>query len=133
MVWAGELGRSSAASNPALVQEVEEAATASGARVLDVTVLAVRGDQLAPIVTLQSGDPASYIKHRLAGFLDRIGFFRRNFAFVELLDGEGRFAWSAGRFGNGGMVHPRFDLDQCSPIVHSQPHLQKPPPPCPAD
>lgn len=126
MVWAGEVGRSTAVSDPALVRKVEQAANATGARVLDVTVLAVRGDQHAPVVTLQSGDPASYMKHRLAGFLDRIGFFKRNFAFVELLDGEGGFAWSAGRFGNGGMVHPRVDLDQCSPIVHSQPHLQKP-------
>lgn len=134
MVWAGELGRSSAVADPALVRKVEEAANASGARAIDVTVLAISGGQHVPVVTLKSADPASYMKHRLRGFLDRIGYFKPNsLAFVELVDEDGRFAWSAGRFQNGGMVHPRRDLDQCSPIGHSQLFLQEPPPPCPAD
>ena len=134
MVWAGELGRSSAVSDPALVRKVEEAANASGARAIDVSVLALSRGQHVPVVTLESADPASYMKHRLRGFLDRIGYFKPNsLGFVELVDADGRFAWSAGRFPNGGMVHARPDLDQCSPVVHSQPHLLKPPPPCPAD
>lgn len=99
----------------------KQAATASKARVLDVSVLALRRGQHAPVVTLENGDPASYVKHDLRGFLDRIGFFKRSFAFVELLDGGGRFAWSAGRFGNGGMVHSRPDLGHCSPVTNSQP------------
>jgi len=133
LVWAGELGRSSAVSDPGLVRKIDEAARASGARAIDVSVLALSRGQHVPVVTLESSNPAAYMKHRLRGFLDRIGFFRRDaYAFVELVDEDGRFAWSAGRFSNGGMVHPRPDLDQCSPIVHSQPHLQKPPPPCPA-
>jgi hypothetical protein len=72
------------------------------------------------------------MKHDLRGFLNHIGYFGRHFAFVELLDEQGRFAWSAGRWSNGGMVHSRPDLDQCSPIVHSQP-VGVTPPPCPAD
>lgn len=72
------------------------------------------------------------MKHDLRGFLDRLGYFDpQGLAFVELLDKHGRFAWSAGRFPNGGMVHPRPDLDQCSPIIHSRPALMTPPP-CPA-
>ena len=43
LAWAGELGRSSPVSDPALVQKVERAASASGARALDVTVLALSG------------------------------------------------------------------------------------------
>lgn len=72
------------------------------------------------------------MKNDLRGFLDDIGFFTRKFVYVELLDEEGRFAWSAGHFGNGGMVHPRSDLEECSPIVHSQP-VGVTYPPCPAD
>ena len=133
MVWAGELGRSSAVSDPALVREIEQAANASGARVLDVSVLALSRGRRVPVVTLESRDPASYMKHGLRGFLDRIGYFERHgLAFVELLDEDGGFAWSAGRFPNGGMVHPRPDLDQCSPISHSQLALVSPPP-CPAE
>jgi hypothetical protein len=134
LVWAGELGRSTAVSDPALVRKVEKAAKASEARVIDVSVLALSQGQHVPVVTLESADPASDMKHRLRGFLDRIGYFKPNsLGFVELVDEDGRFAWSAGRFPNGGMVHPRADLDQCSPITHSQPALRKPPPPCPAD
>jgi hypothetical protein len=134
MIWASELGTPRAVSDPALVRKVEEAAKASGARAIEVTVFALSRGQHVPAVTLESADPASYMKHRLRGFLDRIGYFEPNsLAFVELVDEDGRFAWSAGRFGNGGMVHPRPDLDQCSPIGHSQLALQKPPPPCPAD
>ncbi|MGI8479911.1 MAG: hypothetical protein ACR2M2_08660, partial [Gaiellaceae bacterium] len=102
-------------------------------RALEVTVLALSAGRHAPVVTLEAADPAAYMKHGLRGFLDRIGYFKPGaLAFVELVDEHGRFAWSAGRFPNGGMVHPRPDLDQCSPIIHSQPALAKPPP-CPAD
>ena len=97
-------------------------------------MLATGGGRRVPVVTLEAADLASYMKHDLRRFLDRIGYFEPEaLAFVELRDEDGRFAWSAGRFPNGGMVHPRPDLDQCSPISHSQPALAKPPPPCPAD
>jgi hypothetical protein len=130
--WAAQLGRANAVSDPALVRRVEDAASASGARALDVVVLA-QGPQHVPVVTLDSSDPASYMKHHLRGFLQRIGYFDADArAFVELVDDRGRFAWSAGRFRNGGMVHPRPDLDECSPIVHSQ-LVGAEPPPCPAD
>jgi hypothetical protein len=132
LTWAGELGRADAVSDPALVKRVTDAASTSGARVLDVVVLA-QGRRHVPAVTLESSDPATYMKHHLRGFLERIGYLEPDaLAFVELVDAQGRFAWSAGRFRNGGMVHPRPDLDQCSPIVHSQLVGQKPPP-CPAD
>jgi hypothetical protein len=72
-------------------------------------------------------------ERHLRGFLQRIGYFEpAAVAFVELVDDRGRFAWSAGRFVGGGMVHPRPDLDECSPIGHSQLVGAKPPP-CPAN
>jgi hypothetical protein len=132
--WASELGRADAVEDPVLALKIDRAATASGARALEVAVLATRGKQHVPVVTLEAPDPASYMKHDLRGFLDAIGYFEPDaLAFVELHDEDGRIAWSAGRFPNGGMVHPRPDLDQCSPILHSQPALVEPPPPCPAD
>jgi hypothetical protein len=132
MDWATKLGQADAAPDPALVKRVREAASESGARALDVAVLAV-GKQDVPAVTLESSDPAAYMKHHLRGFLQRIGYFEPDaIAFVELVDSRGQFAWSAGRYPGGGMVHPRPDLDQCSPIGHSQLVGAKPPP-CPAD
>jgi hypothetical protein len=129
--WAGELGRAQPVPDPALVKRVEDDASASGARALEVVVLA-QGRRRIPVVTLQASDPAAYMKHHLRAFLQRIGYLEpRGLAFVELVDDQGRFAWSAGRFPTGGMVHPRPDLDQCSPIVHSQP-VGANPPPCPA-
>jgi hypothetical protein len=131
LAWAGELGRAQPIADPKLVRRVEDDASASGARALEVVVLA-QGRRHIPVVTLQASDPAAYMKHDLRGFLERIGYLEpRGLAFVELVDDHGRFAWSAGRFRNGGMVHPRPDLDQCSPIVHSQLVGAKPPP-CPA-
>ena len=133
LAWASELGSVSEISDPILALRIQRAARESGARLLDVTVLAVRDGRRVPVVTLEAADPASYMKHDLEGFLEQIGHFEpRRLGFVELLDEDGRFAWSTGRFPNGGMVHPRQDLDQCSPIHHSQPfgvHT----PPCPAD
>ena len=130
--WASELGHADAVRDSGLVARVEDAAADSGARVLEVAVLSV-GGRSVPAVTLQSSDPAAYMKHDLRGFLERIGYFEPDaIAFVELVDEQGRFAWSAGRFPGGGMVHPRPDLDECSPIVHSQLVSAKPPP-CPAD
>ena len=130
--WASELGPADVVPDKELVGRVEEAAAGGGTRVLDVVVLAV-GGRSVPAVTLQSSDPAAYMKHDLRGFLGRIGYFEPDaIAFVELVDEHGRFAWSAGRFPGGGMVHPRPDLDQCSPIVHSQLVGSKPPP-CPAE
>ncbi len=135
LAWASTLGRASEVQDAVLAQKISRAARASGARLLEVTVLQRRDGRRAPVVTLEASDPASYMKHDLRGFLTEVGFFqsrRLAFVFVELLDEHGRFAWSAGRFPNGGMVHPRADLDQCSPIHHSQLAFQHPPP-CPAD
>jgi len=133
LAWASELGRASVVPDPVLALKIERAAKASGARALEVTVLTLSGGRRVPVVTLEAADAAAYMKHDLRGFLDRIGYFEPGaLAFVELRDEHGRFAWSAGRFPNGGMVHPRPDLDQCSPIIHSQLALVKPPP-CPAD
>jgi hypothetical protein len=130
--WAAQLGRANAVSDPALVRRIEDAASASGARALDVVVLAQEARH-ALAVTLESSDPAGYMKHHLRDFLQHIGYFEPGaLAFVELVDDRGRFAWSAGRFVGGGMVHPRPDLDECSPIGHSQLVGAKPPP-CPAN
>jgi hypothetical protein len=120
LTWASQLGQADAVPDAALVKRVTEAASVSGARALDVAVLAV-GKRDVPAVTLESSDPAAYMKHHLRGFLQRIGYFEPDaIAFVELVDERGQFAWSAGRYPGGGMVHPRPDLDQCSPIGHSQ-------------
>jgi hypothetical protein len=134
LTWAGELGRVDAVPHPTLAMRVDDAATASGARVLDLTTLSVGEDyEPAVAVTLQVSDPAPYMKHRLHGFLERIRYFEPDrFAFVELVDDDGRFAWAAGRWKNGGMVGSRPELDECSPIVHSQPVSTKPNP-CPVD
>jgi hypothetical protein len=130
--WATQVGRANAVSDPTLVKRIEDAASASGARALDVVVLA-QGSQRVPAVTLESADPAAYMKHQLRGFLQRIGYFEPDaIAFVELVDERGQFAWSAGRYPGGGMVHARPDLDLCSPIDHSQ-LVGARAPPCPAD
>jgi hypothetical protein len=103
LLWAAELKHPGVVSDPQLVKKISEAATASGARVLDVTVLSLRGDRHAPVVTLQSDDPASYMKHHLLGFLKQAGFTSPHLVrFVELVDGDGKFAWSAGHVGNLG-------------------------------
>ncbi len=140
LLWASELGRAygqgaTQVSDPALAAQVERAAAASGARLVEVVVLALDEKRRGPVVTLEASDPATYLKHRLRGFLAAIGYFGdpHGFAFVELLDPQGRSAWRAGRWLAGGMVGSRPELDLCSPIVHSQPYSRTPPPPCPAD
>jgi hypothetical protein len=97
LAWAGELGSSTPVSDPALVRRFERAAQASGARALDVTVLALSGERRVPVVTLESAEPASYMKHHLRGFLESIGYFEpQSLAFVELWT---RMAASRGRLG----------------------------------
>lgn len=132
--WASQLGTADAVPDQALVRRVKRAARASGALALDVSVLALTAENRhVPVVTLEQSDPASYMKHRLRGFLAQIGYFKpEGVAFVELLDTHGRFAWAAGRWHNGGLVRSRPDLDQCSPIVHSQ-LVGATVPQCPAD
>jgi hypothetical protein len=132
--WATQLGRADVVPDPVLTRRVEQAASATGARAIDVTVLATSHENRhVPVVVLQATGPASYMKHRLRGFLKRVGFLEAgSLGFVELLDEHGRFAWAAGYWWNGGMVHSRPDLDPCSPIVHSQPLTLTPRPQCPA-
>jgi hypothetical protein len=129
VVWARELGTYRDASDPELLQKVEAAASASGARLLDVRVLALSQGQHVPVVTLEAADSVLYLRQNLQGFLNRIGYFEPDaLAFVELLEEDGHFAWAAGRFPNGGMVHTRPDLDQWSPIAHWQTALVSEPP-----
>jgi hypothetical protein len=52
LLWSGEVGSTNEVSDVALVRQVEQAANASGARVLDVSVLAVHGATRAPVVTI---------------------------------------------------------------------------------
>jgi threonine dehydrogenase-like Zn-dependent dehydrogenase len=116
--WATQLGRAQVVPDPAVVKRVTRAASASGARALDVTVLAV-GTRRVAAVTLQSSDPASYMRHGLRRFLAGIDYFQHDtLAFVELVDDHGRFAWTAGRWKNGGMVGSRPGLERYSPIAH---------------
>jgi len=116
--WATQLGRAQVVQDPAVVKRVTQAASASGARTLDVAVLAV-GTRRIPAVTLQSSDPAAYMQHGLRRFLAGIGYSQHDaLAFVELVDDRGRFAWTAARWKNGGMVGSRPDLERYSPIAH---------------
>src|SRR2546423_1303287 len=73
--WATQLGRAQVVSDPALVKRVTQAASASGARALDVTVLKVN-TQRAVAITLESSEPASYMQDGLRRFLARSGYFR---------------------------------------------------------
>jgi hypothetical protein len=131
--WAALFANLTAVPDPKLVSEIEDAAKTSGARTLDVTVVSTPRGRHVPVVTLESDDPASYMKHSLRGFLDEIGTTRNDWVgFVELVDGDGHFAWSSGRVGNTGMLHVRHDLDSCSPVHHSSPSGVTYPP-CPAD
>jgi hypothetical protein len=121
-------------SAPALVRRIERAATASGARLLAVTVLRFSEGEYAPVVTLTSSRPAAYMKHDLLGFLRAIGYLKPyGFGFVELLDDHGRFAWAAGRYwpaGGTGQVRP--ELQECNPIRGTGGFMPWAPPPCPA-
>jgi hypothetical protein len=133
--WAGLLGEVEPANKPAVEATIRREAAATGANVLDVTVLTSNrhfGAELWPAVTLQADDPADYLKHRLKPFLDEIRYGRRS-AYVEVVDAQGAFAWEAGAAGTTGMLHIRRDLDACSPIQHSQPVTAPPPPVCPAN
>lgn len=115
------------------MRRIERAASESGARALDVTILVLNaGARRVPAVTLEADNPAAYMKHWLRAFLERIGYFKPDgLAFVELVDTRGKFAWAAGQWQNGGMVGSRPGLDQCSPIAHSEP-VGITIPPCPA-
>lgn len=53
LAWASELGRASEVSDPALVEKVRRTARASGARVVDVTVLSLSEGRHVPVVTLE--------------------------------------------------------------------------------
>jgi hypothetical protein len=123
----------SVASDPTIVAKIKDAAKASGARLLDVSVVSTLHGRHVPVVTLESDDPASYMKHNLRGFLRDIGATKNPWmGFVELVDGDGGFAWSAGRVGSTGMVHVRREFELCNPLLHSSP-VGVTYPPCPAD
>ena len=133
LAWAALFRNLTVASDPDLVSQVEDAATTSGARILDVTVVSTPRGRHVPVVTLESDDRPSYMKHNLLGFLTDIGSTEEGWVgFVELVDGGGHFAWSSGRVGNTGMLHVLPALDSCSPISHSSPRGVTYPP-CPSD
>lgn len=122
-------------SDPGLVRKVERAVRASGARTLDVTVLALSEGEHAPVVTLESAEPASYMKHDLLGLIKEIESLRREGVwYIELLDEQGRFAWLGGRWWpSGGTTGARPDLERCSPWGGRLTTRTPPPPSCPAD
>lgn len=104
--WATQLGRADVVTDPALRRRVERAASATGAQIVEVTVLDTSAENRhVPVVFIEAGDPASYMRHRLRGFLRRIGYLEAgSLGFVELLDEHGRFAWAAGSWWNGGSL-----------------------------
>jgi hypothetical protein len=132
--WASLLGAVEPSDSPIVAATIRREAAATGAKVLDVTMLASRrGGAVAlyPAVILQANDPAAYLKHRLKPFLDAIHYGRRS-AYVEVVDAKGALAWEAGAAGTTGMVHIRPDLDACSPIQHGHLATRTAPPACPA-
>jgi hypothetical protein len=132
--WASLLGEVEQANKPTVAATIRREAAATGAKVIDVTILASRqggGAELYPAVTLQTSEPAAYLKHRLMPFLNAIRYGRRS-AYVKVVDAQGAFAWEGGRAGTTGMLHFRPDLEECGPIEHSHYATLTPPPACPA-
>jgi hypothetical protein len=107
-------------------------AAAAGRRASVEELRALTTPGLAFAMTLQVDDPAAFLKHRVRSFLDLLypprvpllGFY------VGLEDARGRLVWATSRLPNEGAVFAIPRLDSCSPVVHSQPALRKPPP-CP--
>ena len=111
------------------------AASDAGAKVIQLQIYQPSGVGAAPAVILQVDDPASFMEHRLPGFLDAIGnsWLVYEGSYVEIIDGDGAFAWEYGTssLAGSGSTGSRPDLEGCNPIHHGWLTVQGPPP-CPA-
>jgi hypothetical protein len=108
-----------------------EGAQTRGARVLELRIAATPARAIA--ITLRVTDPAAFLKHRAASFLQLLykprirllGFY------VGLQDASGRLVWATSRLPNEGAVFAIPRLDACSPVGHWEPIGSKQAP-CPA-
>ena len=104
-------------------KKVLAAVAASGATLVRLTI------RPAPDLVVATGTPAAYLKHRLGNVLQvvRSG---RDASFVDVVSMKGAKIFEFSCVPGEGSLYVRPDLDQCSPVTHSE--LQgNPPPPCP--
>ena len=107
----------------ALRRKVLTAVAASGATLIRLTI------RPAPDLVVATATPAAYLKHRLGNVLQvvRSG---RDASFVEVVNRKGAKIFEFSYVPGEGSLYVRPNLDQCSPVMHSE--LQgNPPPPCP--
>lgn len=107
----------------ALRRKVLTAVAASGATLIRLTI------RPAPDLVVATSTPAAYLKHRLGNVLQvvRSG---RDASFVEVVNRKAAKIFEFSYVPGEGSLYVRPDLDQCSPVMHSE--LQgNPPPPCP--
>ena len=83
------------------------------ARAEPVDVRAVGG---AAAVTLAASDPATFLKHRLQGFLDRTLLGRRQNVYLRIVDADGGRVLEWSLQGPHGSLWIRPSLLRCSPI-----------------
>jgi hypothetical protein len=85
------------------------------------------------MMTLRVADPAAFLKHStvpLLHVLDKPGIPLLGY-YLAIENSNGRLVWATSRLPEGGGVFVIPSLDACSPVKHSEPGLQEPPP-CPA-
>jgi hypothetical protein len=127
-LW-GALPRGTAVADE--TRRLVEGAQTRGARVLELRTASTPARAIA--ITLSVADPAAFLKHRAASFLQLLyeprirllGFY------VGLQDARGRLVWATSRLPNEGAVFAIPRLDACSPVSHSEPAGSKQAP-CPA-
>ena len=106
----------------ALRKRVVTAVAASDATLIRLTVRPA----LALVVATRT--PAAYLKHRLGNVL-QVMHSGRDPSFVEVVNRKGAKIFEFSYVPGEGSLYVRPDLDQCSPVTHSE--LQgNPPPPC---
>jgi len=115
----------------ALAARLDQAATTRGAQVVGLKIATAPARAIA--VTLRVHDPAAFLKHRGASFLELLStpHIRLLGYYVGLEDAGGHLVWATSRLPNEGSVFATRRLDACSPVWHSEPVGAKQLP-CPA-
>jgi hypothetical protein len=120
------------------VARLSRAARGAQAQLIGLRFYRASSGKPAPAVVLAVGDPASFLKYRLRGFLTRLHSLNGLYGddYVGVVDAAGAFVWENGRAhlpgSFAGSLWIRPDLDSCSPVVHGQPVTAFQPPSCPA-
>jgi len=108
----------------------------SRAQPVSIHLYRIRTGETAPAIVVASFTPRSWLLKRSRGLLaviDRdVG--RAGPFYLGLVDVRGRFVWETGRSmtatGPAGGVYAPRNIDACQPIVHSEPAMSSPAPPC---